>query len=112
VRVADYGRSFAEPRIWVLDVRAPYDPLRRFGVRLRLPSSTVPAVSPTFPPEQVRGCKPGDPPPPSRPAAAGASDRIRSLSRPIPGLQEQKETVMIIGNFTYGKAQDTYTGEL
>src|SRR6266851_1356269 len=82
--------------------------LRGFGYRLR--PRTVPAVSPAF--GRRRPAKPGDPPPPSRPAAAEASDRNRSLSRPHTGASLAKETVMIIGNFTYSKAQDTYTGEL
>jgi len=50
-----------------------------FGPRAFRPR-TVPAVSPTF--SRCAPYKPGDPPPPSRPAGAKASDRIRSLSRP------------------------------
>ena len=60
--------------------------LRGFGYRLR--QGTGPAVSPTF--GRCASCKPGDPPPPSRPAAARASDRNRSLSRPHPGASVAK----------------------
>jgi hypothetical protein len=60
--------------------------LRGFGYAFR--PGTGPAVSPAF---GRRGpAKPGDPPPPSRPAAARASDRTRSLSRPHPGASEAK----------------------
>src|SRR5277367_4333336 len=57
-----------------------------FGQGLR--PGTVPAVSPTF--GRRRPAKPGDTPPPSRPAAAKASDRIRSLSRPHTGASVAK----------------------
>jgi uncharacterized protein (DUF736 family) len=60
--------------------------LRGFGYRL--PSKTVPAVSPTF--SRCAPCKPGDPPPPSRPAAAEASARNRLLSRPHTGASLAK----------------------
>ena len=80
------------------------------GVRLVLSSKDRVGVSQAFA-ERGPG-KPGDPPQSSRPSAAKASDRTRSLSRPDPGLRKRKETVMISGYFIYSSAQDTHTGEV
>jgi hypothetical protein len=55
--------------------------LRGFGYGLR--PRTSPAVSPAF--GRCASCKPGDPPPPSRPTAARASNRTHGRHRgPIP----------------------------
>ena len=106
-----YGcHPFASPRIWVLDVRAPYDPLGRVGVRLSPPSRDRDGGIPGFRPK--RACKPGDPPPPSRPAAAEASARNRSLSRPHTRASLAKGDSKDYRQFYLSKAQDSYTGEL
>jgi hypothetical protein len=74
--------SFRRRRIRGLDVRAPYDPLRRFG------GSAIASVQ--GPCRRCPRLAAGQAGWPSRPAAAEASDRNRSLSRPHPGASEAK----------------------
>ena len=87
--------------------RAPYGPLRRCGAGAKALAAGSPAFGRCAP------CKPGDPPPrlaPPPPKPRAVSGRHRG---PIPGPSiSERKTVMIIGNFTYNPAQDTYTGEL
>src|SRR5271170_6189906 len=87
--------------------RAPYGPLRRCGAGAK----ALAAVSPAF--GRCAPCKPGDPPPrlaPPPPKPRAVSGRHRG---PIPGPSiSERKTVMIIGNFSYNPARDTYTGEL
>jgi uncharacterized protein (DUF736 family) len=80
------------------------------GVRLRLRRETAPPVSPAF--ARFARCKPGDPPPPSRPAAARASNRIGALSRPHTGASLAKGDSHDYRQFHLQQAQDTYTGGL
>ena len=56
----------------------------------------------------------GDPPPAPRPSAAEASRRDgRRIEASIPAASvHERNTTMIIGNFTYDRARDTYVGEI
>src|SRR5882672_9976267 len=94
-----------DPRQQDLDLRTSYGPLRRCGAGA-LPSPRYPRFSPFGLPKRVIPLRVS----PLRRRSLGPYPH--AIEAPYRGFKLAKETVMIIGNFTYDPARDSYTGEL
>ena len=102
-----------------LESTTTYGALRRCGVKSKDLGAGVPGLRRCAAGRPARAARPpqegaGDPPPAPRPSAAEASRRDgRRIEASIPAASRmERNTTMIIGNFTYDQARDIYAGEI